>query len=167
VRSFCLAVNECKHGGVLSSGDDWCERSLQDNVRFDNLTACRLFLAQFYLAEVLSETREQDSELRMQSILSAKRQYTAFLSLCEQFQLLHPVVAGTFQRINSEENIDPSLLRGEKIEQKRQEMALSQKIKRLQAAADSTRHTTSVFFYCKYRMLYMYIQRILNLVVHR
>lgn len=106
--------------------------------------ACRFFLAQFYLAEVLSETREQDTELRMKCILAAKRQYLAFLSQCEHFQLLHAAIIGTFQRINSEEYIDPSLVRGEKIEQKRQEMALGQQIKSLQAAADSATHTTCV-----------------------
>lgn len=80
----------------------------------------------------------------MKSILAAKRQYLAFLSQCEQFQLLHPVIAFTYQRINSEEHIDPSLVRGEKIEQKRQEMVLGQKIRNMQVTADSARHTTCV-----------------------
>ena len=92
----------------------------------------------------MSETREQDTELRLQAILAAKREFSAFLSQCEQFQLLHPVVVGTFRRITNDEHIDPSLLRGEKIEQKRQEMVLWQKVKTMQAAADSARHTTCV-----------------------
>ena len=103
---------------------------------------CRFFLAQFYLAEVLNETREQDTELRLNAILAAKRQFSAFLSQSEQFQLLHPVVIGTFQRITNDEQIDANMLRGEKIEQKRQEMVLWQKVKSMQDAADSARHTT-------------------------
>lgn len=112
----------------------WVEHPVSTAMKSPLVTR-RFFLAQFYLAEVLSETREQDSELRMKYILSAKRQYIAFLTQSEQFELLHPVVAGTFQRINKEEHIDGNLLRCEKIEQKRQELQLGQKIKGLEAAA--------------------------------
>ena len=94
-------------------------------------------LIDFFLGDVLSETREQQAGVRLQSLVEARRFYLAFLTTCAQYNLVHTAAISSFKRYNSDEVVaDPSVARAEKIAQKREESALREHIQTLQSAVD-------------------------------
>jgi hypothetical protein len=112
----------------------------------------RYFLVPYFHAESLSENRERDSELRLESMLVAKRLYMVFLARCQEFRLLHAAAKASFMRMQNDEQGDPSAARMEKIEQKRQEVAIRDRMKQLQAAVDKASNSASGMAHLDYEL---------------
>lgn len=93
---------------------------------------CRYILVGFFAAEGYADTRERLPRVRLQGLNEAVKWYKNFLALCEQYELVHPSAATSVKQINHEEEEVPDhQARSTKIEQRRQERAIRDKIAEL------------------------------------
>lgn len=92
---------------------------------------CRYILVGFFAAEAYADTRERLTRVRLQSLHEAIKWYKYFLGLCVQYELVHPSAATSVKQINHEEEVSDYQARCIKIEQRRQERELREKIAEL------------------------------------
>lgn len=96
---------------------------------------CRYILTRFLVAEGYADTRERLPRVRLGALNTAIKWYKDFLSLCERYNLIHPSAASSAQRIiHGEETSDHHAARMDKIEQRRQERAITAKIDQILSA---------------------------------
>lgn len=87
-------------------------------------------LVSFFAAEGCAETRERMPRVRLRILHEAITWYKRFLALCDQYDFVHPSAAASVQQINGvSENEQPdNAARSNKIEQRRQERGIKEKI---------------------------------------
>lgn len=95
---------------------------------------CRYILVGFFAAEGYADTRERLPRVRLQELHEAIKWYKCFLTMCEQYDLVHPSAATSVRRINHAEEVSDHAARNSKIEQRRQERAIREKVVGLMAA---------------------------------
>eukprot|EP00892_Ulva_mutabilis_P006743 jgi/Ulvmu1/4440/UM002_0165.1 len=130
LNSYTVVTRRCARQvealGLFSTNED-----------ADDLTTAslRYILVSFFVAEGYADTRERLPQVRLRVLHEALEWYKDFISICERYQLIHPSAARTAQRILHEEEIsDPHCARVEKIEQRRHERAIKEKLTQLVSA---------------------------------
>lgn len=92
---------------------------------------CRFLLVEHLTAEILSQSREQETRERLMSIALACRHHRSFLKRLQHFALLPPVASAVVARLEDGEAASPQVARTEKLELRKQETALRRDISQL------------------------------------